>query len=158
MAAQYILRARNAAFIDTRIGGEMNVFTHPGSHLAEPNQVHDVQRAAGVTNQSAYPTHATASQKKGGGSPDVIRTPSQELFPISRFPETEPFHLHIVVAHGGVAIRCSVQVEVDQLLQVCTHDLVRIDKDDLVEVHGEQDIQEEDLVCPDDSLFFSLWS
>jgi hypothetical protein len=38
----------------------------------------------------------------------------------------------------------------------CAHDLVRVDKDDLVEVHGEQDIEEENSVCPDDPLLFTL--
>ena len=51
-----------------------------------------------------------------------------------------------------------MQVQVDQLLQVCAHDLVRVNKDDLVEVHGEQDVEEEDLVCPNDPLLFALLS
>ncbi len=51
-----------------------------------------------------------------------------------------------------------MQVEVDQLLQVCAHNLVRVDKDNLVEIHGEQDVEEEDLVRPDDPLLFALLS
>lgn len=86
----------------------------------------------------------------------MIGTPSEELLPISHFPEPEALHVLVVVAHGSVAIRCPLQVEVDQLLQVCAHDLVRVDKDDLVEVHGEQDVEEEDFVCPDDPLLFAL--
>ena len=88
----------------------------------------------------------------------MIGTPSQELLPISRFPEPEALHLLVVVAHGGIAIRCSLQVEVDQLLQVCAHNLVRVDKDDLVQIHGEQDVEEEDLVRPNDPLLFALLS
>lgn len=36
--------------------------------------------------------------------------------------------------------------------------LTGIDKDDLVEVHREQDIQKEDLVSPDDPLLLGLGS
>jgi len=106
----------------------------PGSHLAEPNQVYDIQRT------------------------DMIGTSSQELLPISRLPEPEALHVLVIVAHGGVAIRCPLQVEVDQLLQVRTHDLVRVDEDDLVEVHGEQDVEEENFVRPDDPLLLALMS
>ena len=110
-------------------------------------------RGKPISTQQAGPP-----KKKKSALPDVIGTPAQELLPISRFPETETFHLLVVVAHGGVAIRCPLQVEVYQLLQVCAHDLVRIDKDDLIEVHGEQNVEEEDLVCPNDPLFFTLLS
>ncbi|KAI9457226.1 hypothetical protein BJY52DRAFT_1223910 [Lactarius psammicola] len=42
---------------------------------------------------------------------------------------------------GGVAIRCAMQVE---LLQVCARDPLRVNnKDDLVEIHWEQDVEEE---------------
>ena len=49
-----------------------------------------------------------------------------------------------------------LQIEVDELLEVCTHNLVSVDKDDLVEVHGEEDIEEENLVWPDDLSLFTL--
>ena len=51
-----------------------------------------------------------------------------------------------------------MQVEVDQLLQVCAYDLVRVYKDDLVKIHGEQDVEEENFVCPYDPLLFALLS
>lgn len=34
--------------------------------------------------------------------------------------------------------------------------LTSIDKDDFVEVHWEEDVKEQDLVCPDDPLLFGL--
>ena len=86
----------------------------------------------------------------------MIRPPSQELLPISRLPESETLHVFVIVAHGGIAIRRPLQIEVDQLLEVRTHDLVRVDKDDLVKVHREENVEEEDLVCPDDPLLFAL--
>ena len=50
-----------------------------------------------------------------------------------------------------------MKVKVNQLLQVCPDDLIGIDKNDLIEAHGEKNIEKENLICPDDALLFSLW-
>lgn len=89
-------------------------------------------------------------------APDVVRFPAQEVFPITSLPEPEAFHVLVVVAHRGVTVRRSVKVDVDQLHEVCAHDLVCVDKDDLFEVHGEQHVEEKNLVPPNDALFFLL--
>ena len=49
-----------------------------------------------------------------------------------------------------------MQIQFHKFLEVCSDDLIRIDKDDLLEIHGEENIEEENLVCPDDTLFFFL--
>jgi hypothetical protein len=68
-----------------------------------------------------------------------------------------------------------LQIEVHQLLHIRSNDLVwarsafsflascteqrtSIDKDDFVQIHWEQDIQEQDLVCPNYPLFLGLSS
>jgi hypothetical protein len=78
------------------------------------------------------------------------------MLPISCLPEPEALHVLAIVTHWGIAIRRSVQVEVNQLLEICTHDLVRVDKDDVIEVHREEHIKEENLVCPDKPLFYTF--
>jgi hypothetical protein len=72
----------------------------------------------------------------------MIGAPSQELFPVSHLPEPDALHVLAIVAHWGIIIRCAVKIDVDQLLEICMHDLVRVDKDDLVEVPREQDVEE----------------
>jgi len=49
-----------------------------------------------------------------------------------------------------------MEVQVDELLQVGTNDLISVDENDLLEVHGEKDVQEENLVAPNDPLLFAL--
>jgi hypothetical protein len=49
-----------------------------------------------------------------------------------------------------------MEVKIDQFLQVRSHDLVRVHKDDLFQVHWEEHVQKEDLVSPDDPLLFGL--
>ena len=49
-----------------------------------------------------------------------------------------------------------MEVQVNELLQVGTYDLISVDKDDLLEVHGEKNVQEENLVTPNDPLLFAL--
>ena len=49
-----------------------------------------------------------------------------------------------------------MQVQIDKLLQVRSDNRVRINEDDLLEVHREEHIQEEDLVRPDDALLLVL--
>jgi hypothetical protein len=89
-------------------------------------------------------------------SPNVIGPTTEELLPVPRFPKPEPLHFFIVIPHRGIPVRCTMEVEVNQLLQVSSDDLVGIDKDDFVEVHGKQDVEKEDLICPDNALLFSL--
>ncbi len=63
----------------------------------------------------------------------MIGTPAQEVLSILRFAESEVLHLLVIVTHGSVAMGCNMQVD-SELLQVCAHDLVRVNnKDDLVE-------------------------
>ena len=49
-----------------------------------------------------------------------------------------------------------MEVELHKLLEVCADDLVGVDEDDLLEVHGEEHVEEEDLVRPDDPLLLLL--
>lgn len=86
----------------------------------------------------------------------MIRQSFQEISPISRLPEPEALHFRVIITHRGIAIRSTMQVEIDQLLQIRPHDLICIDEDDLLEVHGEEHVEEQDLVRPDDTLFLLL--
>lgn len=49
-----------------------------------------------------------------------------------------------------------MKVQIDQLLQVRAHDLVRVNEDDLFQIHREKDVEEQDFVTPDDSLLLFL--
>ena len=88
----------------------------------------------------------------------MIWAPSQELMPISRLLEQESHHALVIIAHGGIAIWCPLQIEVDEFLEVvCTHDLVRVDRNDLVKVQREENVEEENLACSDDLCFSRCW-
>ena len=49
-----------------------------------------------------------------------------------------------------------MEIQIDELLQVGTNDLVSVDEYNLLEIHGEKNVQEENLVAPDDPLLFAL--
>ena len=49
-----------------------------------------------------------------------------------------------------------MEVQIDEFLQVGANDLVSVDEDDLLEVHGEKNVQEENLVSPNHPLLFTL--
>jgi hypothetical protein len=94
----------------------------------------------------------------------VLAFPQQENPTL--LPESEPFHLLLVISHRSISIDPAVKIKIHQLLQVRTDDLVFmigiqsrwkwrvtvtsltcIDEDDLVEAHREKHIQKEDLVA-----------
>lgn len=84
--------------------------------------------------------------------PNVIRTSSEVLLPVSGLPEPEAIHIFAVTTHGCIAVRSTVQIQGHELVKIGSNDLVRIDEDDLLEIHREQHIQEQNLVTPDDPL------
>jgi hypothetical protein len=88
--------------------------------------------------------------------PDVVRSTLKKVFPISCFPKSETFHFDIIVAHGCISVRRAVEVKVDEFLQVCSNDLVGIDKNDLLQIHREENIEEQNFISPDDALFLLL--
>ncbi len=51
-----------------------------------------------------------------------------------------------------------LEVHVPELSHVASHHLVTVTEDDLAQVQGEQYIQEQDLVCPDETLLLRLQS
>lgn len=117
--------------------------------LSEADQVDYIERA--IRRYQVRP-HST----EGRIIPDVIRKTLQEFLPISRLPEAEALHLHIVVAHRSICVWSAVYIEVDQFLEVGPDDLISVDEDNLLQIHGEENIQEQDLVSPNDTLFFLL--
>ena len=86
----------------------------------------------------------------------MVRFSSKEILPIPSLPETESLHRLVVVAHRSIAVRSALEIQIDELLQVRPNDLVSIDKDDFIEVHGEKHVQEEDLVAPNNPLLLAL--
>ena len=86
----------------------------------------------------------------------MVRTALQKIFPITRLPESEALHLNIVITHRGVPVRCTLQVEINQFFQIRSNNLIGIDENDLLEVHREQNVKEQDFVRPDDTLLFFL--
>ena len=86
----------------------------------------------------------------------MIRLAAQVVLPVSRFPESETFHGLVIITHGRVAIRCAFQIQINKLFEIRANNLIRIDEDNLFEVHREQDIQEENLVTPNDTLLLLL--
>lgn len=89
-------------------------------------------------------------------SPDMVRFASEEVFPIARLPEPEAFHIVIIVAHRGVSIRGALQIKVDKFLEIGSHNLVGINKNDFLQIHREEYIQEQDFVTPNEALFLGL--
>lgn len=49
-----------------------------------------------------------------------------------------------------------MQIKVNQFFQVRADDLICVNEDDFLQVHREQYIKEQDLVCPNDPLFLFL--
>lgn len=98
-------------------------------------------------------THAASLQSD---KPNMIRPALQEVLPIARFPEPESLHIGVVISHRRVPIRRTMQVQVDELLQVRPYDLVCVDENNLLQVHREEHVEEEDLVRPDDALLLLL--
>lgn len=105
----------------------------------------------------------------------MVWSAPQGVFPVSSLPKSESLHFVPIITHRRVAIHVILQVEVHQLLHIRSDDLIwaesalylltscterrtSIDKDDFVQIHWEQDIQEQDLVCPNYPLFLGLSS
>ena len=86
----------------------------------------------------------------------MVRKTAEICFPVALFPEAETFHLGAGVAHWCEAVRRTLEIMVHQIHHVRPDNLVGIDKDDLLEIHGKEDIEKENLVCPDNSLFLLL--
>lgn len=55
--------------------------------------------------------------------PDVVFTSCEVARPVAGLPEAVAVHLPPALAERSVTVRCSLQVEVTQLLQVCSHNL-----------------------------------
>mmetsp|Transcript_23577 Transcript_23577/g.53075 ORF Transcript_23577/g.53075 Transcript_23577/m.53075 type:complete len:238 (-) Transcript_23577:142-855(-) len=103
----------------------------------------------------------------GGSSPELnqvdhkkrrnmVRSPSQVTFPVALLPEAEALRIWICISHGHETIDISLQIKVPQLFDIRAHNLISINKDDLGNVLWKQHIQEEDFVCPDQSLLLTL--
>ena len=86
----------------------------------------------------------------------MIWSSLKELFPVASLPEAEAFHVRVVITHRGISIRRSLYVEVNQLFQIGPNDLIGVDKDHFLEVHGEENIKEQYLISPDYSLLLLL--
>ena len=85
----------------------------------------------------------------------MVRSSLEVVLPIALLPESETVHIVAIVTHGRVSVRGTLEVDRGQLVEVSSNDLVRIDEDDFLEVHREEDVEEEDLVTPDDALLLS---
>ena len=86
----------------------------------------------------------------------MIWQTAQEVLPVPSFPEPEALSIRVVVTHRRVSVRRPMEVQLHELLQIRPDDLVGVDEDDLFEVHREEDVEEQDLVRPDDALFLRL--
>jgi hypothetical protein len=86
----------------------------------------------------------------------VVRFSSKEVLPISNLPEMESLHRLVIVTHWSITVQSALEIQIDELLQVRPNDLVSVDEGDFVEVHGEKDVQEENLVAPNDALLLAL--
>jgi len=49
-----------------------------------------------------------------------------------------------------------MKVKIDEFFQVCSYDLVRVDENDFLQVHGEEHVEEKNLIGPDDALLLGL--
>lgn len=55
--------------------------------------------------------------------PDVVFASGEVARPVAGLPEAVAVHLPPALAEWSVTVRSSLEVEVTQLLQVCTHNL-----------------------------------
>lgn len=86
----------------------------------------------------------------------MIRQTAQEVLPVTCLPEPEAFGIKVVIAHGGISVWCAMEIQIHELLQVRPNDLIGVDEENFLEVHGEKDVEEQDFVRPDDALFLRL--
>lgn len=86
----------------------------------------------------------------------MILPARQVVPPVALLPEPESLHLLVAVTEGGVAVGSPAQVEVAELGEVGPDDLVSVHEYDLLQVEREENVQEEDLVAPDDPLLVGL--
>jgi hypothetical protein len=52
--------------------------------------------------------------------------------------------------------RCALQIKIPELFQIRAHDLIGIDVNDLVDVEREEDVEEQNLVAPNNALLLRL--
>ncbi len=88
----------------------------------------------------------------------MIRSALKELFPVARLPESEALHVVVIVTHRRIGVWSTLDVKVNKLLEVGSNNLVGVYEEDFLEVHREENVQEQDLVRPDDSLLLLLLS
>jgi hypothetical protein len=111
--------------------------------LAESLEINDIQRTA-------------LSMKLKGETPNVIWFSLQPIFPESLFPEPESLDFCSRITHGGISVRGAMQVQIHQSLQIRPNNLIGIHKNHFIQIEGEQDVQEKNLVSPYRSLFLPL--
>lgn len=51
-----------------------------------------------------------------------------------------------------------MEVKVHEFFEVCAYDLISVDEKNFLEVHGEENVQEKDLVSPNNTLLLGLCS
>jgi len=134
---------------ERQLSPHTEVYDMPAYH-PKPNEVDDIE----CTITAVSPLHA--EHQRASNVPNVVRFSPKEVLPISCLPESESFHRLVIVAHRSIAVWSTLEIQINKLLQVGTNDLVSVDEDDLLEVHGEKDIQEENLVAPNDPLLLAL--
>mmetsp|Transcript_27934 Transcript_27934/g.94034 ORF Transcript_27934/g.94034 Transcript_27934/m.94034 type:complete len:316 (-) Transcript_27934:3949-4896(-) len=101
-------------------------------HAAKGVQVHHVQRR------------------------DVVRLGAEVVLPVAAAPKLVAQRLRPRIAKRDVAVGLALQVLGPELAQVAADDLVRVDVDDLGHAEGEEHVEEEDLVAPNNPLLVRL--
>ena len=66
--------------------------------------------------------------------------------------EPEFLSIRAVVTHRRISVRRSIEVQLQELLQIRLDNLAGVDENDLLQVHWEEDVEEQDLVRPDVAL------
>eukprot|EP00966_Prymnesium_polylepis_P296152 6840799-Prymnesium_polylepis.1 len=89
---------------------------------------------------------------------DVVRLLAERRLPEARLPEAKAGRLRVRVgaAEGCHADGRAAQVEVPQVAHVALHDLVGVNVEHLAHALREEDVEEEDLVAPDEPLLLRL--
>ena len=94
----------------------------PGGDLAEAFEIHDVQSTKKVSWRQL--------KVRQVDSPDMIWKAPQEVLPVSLLPEAEFFDFLSRITHRREAVWCALKIQVNELLNVCSHNLIGVDKDD----------------------------
>ena len=102
-------------------------------------------RTRSITYSALLLTHLYISSSQGNwrhrhNPPDMIRPALQEVSPIASLPKSESLHIRIIIPHWRIAIRCTMEIKVNEFFQICANNLVCVDEYNLLQIHRKKHV------------------